>query len=124
MPCTSLCGDVREPWQAPCPAVPGRPDLANWKSRWAALHAALVPHIAAGTVAGVQLGDELLGQCLPLSNMSAVADLIRASWPAAIIYVNEAVGPMVWNRNYCNKTATQGWYGPPAGTAALGLGQG
>jgi|EP01047_Picozoa_sp_COSAG01_P058331 hypothetical protein len=72
--------------------------LPNWESRWAQFRKALTPFIMNGSFAGVQMGDELLGQGLPLSNLTAATNLIRASWPKAIIYVNEALSALVWNR--------------------------
>ena len=72
--------------------------LPDWKARWARFHSALLPFIANQTFAGVQMGDELLGQGLPLANLTAATDAVRASWPGAIIYVNEALSALVWNR--------------------------
>lgn len=69
-----------------------RPD---WIESWAVAFAELQPHLLAGRVAGVFLGDELAWNCIPYSNITAAADLVRASIPRGqgIIYYNEAWPP-------------------------------
>ena len=117
MPYNHLCGDVKPAWcnYLSCMCAVGNSTsgpLSHWRSRWAALRVALAPFIENGTVKGVQMGDELLGQCLSLVNLTSAVELVRSSWPEAIIYVNEAIGPTVWDRNYCNRTVRNGWHGP------------
>ena len=138
MPFNHLCGDVKPAWcnYLTCECAVGNStntSLSHWRHRWAALRAALDPWIQNGTVKGVQMGDELLGQCLSLENLTSAVNLVRSSWPDAIIYLNEAIGPTVWcvvwqpfpfaglpegseahhrNRNYCNRTVRNGWHGP------------
>ena len=62
--------------------------IARWLPTVKRLHAANALH-------GMFLGDELLLQGLPLSNLSALADLIRADFPRDadkkfLIYENDA----------------------------------
>ena len=52
------------------------------------------------------MGDELLGQGTPLSNLSAAIAAVRADWAGAIIYVNEGLAPVVWNRDYAARAIT------------------
>ena len=64
---------------------------ANWRERWLSVVKALKPFIANGTYEGVFMGDELMDSGLPLSNLSSAVSLVRATWPEAVIYVNEGV---------------------------------
>ena len=55
-----------------------RPDVA---SAWAAVAAAAAPLLANGSLIGFNLGDELVWNCLPPSELTAGVDLIRKSFP-------------------------------------------
>jgi hypothetical protein len=117
MPYDHLCGEEKPGWQGGCRhpgdgSGRGNGTLSNWETRWLTLRSALAPYIDNGTIAGVQMGDELLGQCLSLRNLTSAVELIRSTWPGALIYVNEAIGPTVWNRNYCNRTVRNAFHGP------------
>ena len=71
-----------------------RPD---YKASWAERFAILKPLLDSKSAMGVFLGDELAWNCIPFSNISAAADLVRSSIPrgAGIIYYNEAYPPFV-----------------------------
>ena len=63
--------------------------LPGWEDNVDAF-AKTVSNAPAGSVAGVQLGDELVCTGLPLSNLSAIAARLRSRLPRAIfIYTNE-----------------------------------
>jgi hypothetical protein len=68
---------------------------ADWRERWLSVHAALQPYIANKTYEGVFLGDELLDSGLPLSNLTSAVQLVRATWPDAVIAINEGVEVMI-----------------------------
>jgi len=71
-----------------------RPD---YEQRWGQTFLALEPFLKSRAVMGVFLGDELAWSCIPFSNISAAADLVRLSLPRGqgIIYYNEAYPPFV-----------------------------
>jgi hypothetical protein len=61
----------------------------HWEERWRMVHAYMQPWIVNGTFEGVYFGDELMGQGLPLTNLSAAVKLVRSTWPAAVLGYNE-----------------------------------
>ncbi len=69
-----------------------RPD---YESSWAHTFSTLQPLLKSKAAMGVFLGDELAWSCIPFSNISAAADLVRLSIPrgTGIIYYNEAFPP-------------------------------
>jgi len=69
----------------------------DFKQSWAQTFLALEPYLKSRAVMGVFLGDELAWSCIPFSNISAAADLVRSSIPrgSGIIYYNEAYPPFV-----------------------------
>ena len=71
-----------------------RPD---YQTSWAERFAILKPLLDSKSAMGVFLGDELAWSCIPFSNISAAADLVRLSIPrgSGIIYYNEAYPPFV-----------------------------
>jgi hypothetical protein len=71
-----------------------RPD---YEASWSQTFSILEPLLKSRAVMGVFLGDELAWSCIPFSNISAVADLVRLSIPrgSGIIYYNEAFPPFV-----------------------------
>jgi hypothetical protein len=71
-----------------------RPD---YESSWSETFSILEPLLRSKTAMGVFLGDELAWSCIPFSNISAAADLVRSSIPrgSGIIYYNEAFPPFV-----------------------------
>ena len=68
---------------------------ADWRERWLSVHAALQPFIANKTCEGVFLGDELMDSGLSLSNLTSAVDLVRATWPDAVIAINEGFEVMI-----------------------------
>lgn len=62
----------------------------DYRERWTKQWQTIKPLADAGAAIGVFLGDEHLYFGLELSNVKAIADLIRLDWPEAIIYMNEA----------------------------------
>ena len=48
------------------------------------------PAIKSGALKGIFLGDEHVYFGMKMSYVKLIADLIRTSWPNAIIYMNEA----------------------------------
>jgi hypothetical protein len=71
-----------------------RPD---YESSWSQTFSILEPLLKSKAAMGVFLGDELAWSCIPFSNISAAADLVRLSIPrgSGIIYYNEAFPPFV-----------------------------
>jgi hypothetical protein len=67
----------------------------DWRERWLSVHAALQPFIANKTYEGVFLGDELLDSGLPLSNLTSAVQLVRSTWPDAVIAINEGFEVMI-----------------------------
>ena len=81
---------------------PGLRLLDNFTAVWKSWLPTVQQLHAAGALHGVFLGDELLLAGLPLSNLSSLADLIRADFPRGapatepdfIIYENDAYSPI------------------------------
>jgi hypothetical protein len=71
-----------------------RPD---YQASWTQTFSILEPLLKSKAAMGVFLGDELAWSCIPFSNISAAADLVRLSIPrgTGIIYYNEAFPPFV-----------------------------
>ena len=72
---------------------------SRWEERWRIVHAYIQPWIANGSLSGIYFGDELMGQGLPLSNLSAAVKLVRATWPNAVLAYNEDFCTMVTGFN-------------------------
>ena len=72
-----------------------RPDYAE---RWSALAKEAAPLLKAGTALGFNLGDELVWNCVPPEVVAQGAAVVRASFPDAIIWYNEAGGPVIANQ--------------------------
>ena len=68
-----------------------RPDYA---AAWDALAAQAAPLLADGSLWGFNLGDELVWNCLDPANLTVAADAVRASFPTAVIWYNEATPPL------------------------------
>lgn len=64
----------------------------QWRAQLAALVAAAAPDFASGAVVGFNLGDELVWNCLAPSNLTLVADAVRALCPRGkcVLWYNEA----------------------------------
>ena len=71
----------------------------QWQERWKIVHAYIQPWVAKGVLSGVYFGDELMGQGLPLSNLTAAVKLVRATWPSAVLAYNEDVCTMMTGFN-------------------------
>ena len=69
-----------------------RPD--QWQKRWRIVLEYIRPYIRNNTLSGVYFGDELMGQGLPLSNLTAAVKYVRSSWPTAMLAYNEDVCAM------------------------------
>ena len=87
---THPCNDL-----PPCVWRPGLRLLQNFTAVWKIWLPTVKRLHAANALHGMFLGDELLLQGLPLSNLSALADLIRADFPRDadkkfLIYENDA----------------------------------
>jgi hypothetical protein len=54
----------------------------------------------------VFFGDELLGQGLPLSNLTAAVNLVRVTWPDAVLAVNEDFCTVVSGFNQQNESVS------------------
>lgn len=53
--------------------------------------------LANETIIGFNLGDEVVWNCFPIETVHTVSNTLRASFPDAVIWYNEAVGPVVHN---------------------------
>eukprot|EP00038_Savillea_parva_P026607 m.55291 g.55291 ORF g.55291 m.55291 type:complete len:320 (+) comp7592_c0_seq1:224-1183(+) len=64
----------------------------DWESRWSAMVDVGKELLNNGTIIGFNLGDELVWNCIPSSNVSSAAAAVRADFPrgSAIIWYNEA----------------------------------
>ena len=60
--------------------------------------------IKKGAIVGVFLGDEHMWFGVQLSELKAIADEVRLSWPSAIIYSNEAPDIAMCNYRKDNTT--------------------
>ena len=67
----------------------------DWRQRWQLVHTALQPWISNGTFVGVNFGDELIGSGVHLADLTAAVNLVRETWPEAILYYNEDFSVMV-----------------------------
>lgn len=64
--------------------------VAGWQAKVAEYVSKVTPGIADGSIIAVDLGDELVCSGVPLANLTAVADALRAALPSVIrIYTNE-----------------------------------
>jgi hypothetical protein len=99
----SSVADVAEAWSAlgvpslllvdVFTSVPGRMVLqTDWLAQLNALAAAAAPLFASGAALGYNLGDELVWNCLAPSNLTAVANAVRAVCPpsSCVVWYNEA----------------------------------
>jgi hypothetical protein len=70
-----------------------RPD---WPQAWATVAAQAEPLLVNGTILGFNLGDELVWNCLAPTNLTVVANAVRARFPRgrALIWYNEATPPL------------------------------
>jgi hypothetical protein len=75
-----------------------RPD---WQARWQAQAAQVMPLLQSRVISGFNLGDELVWNCLDPSNLTVVANAVRASFPTAILWYNEATPPLASNVDSC-----------------------
>lgn len=80
---------------------------SNWEQLWEQQFAMLKPYIASGAVVGVFLGDEHWYFGVKVSDTALIADRIRADWPQAIIYQNEAPDTVMCGFNKLNETILQ-----------------
>ena len=78
-----------------------RPD---WQASWGALAAQAAPLLESGVIMGFNLGDELVWNCLDPANLTIAANAVRASFPAAILWYNEATPPLANDIDSCGHT--------------------
>ena len=76
----------------------------HYAAAWKAQFAEMQPAIKAGALLGVFLGDEHVYFGMSLGNVKKIADLVRADWPEAIIYMNEAPDVAMCNYRKDNTT--------------------
>lgn len=75
-----------------------RPPLrlrADWRESWARLAEDAAPLVKNGSLIGFQLGDELLYNGLRFEHLAAAAALVRATFPSAVVWLNEAKAAVV-----------------------------
>ena len=77
---------------------------ATYEQEWAALHTTLKPHIASGAIVGIMLGDERMWDGISMANLTRLTRTIRASWPAAILFINEAQDLALCGMNRLNES--------------------
>ena len=76
----------------------------NYKEAWQKQFLEIKPLIDKGIIIGIFLGDEHLYFGVTLAEVKLIADLIRLSWPEAIIYMNDAPDPASCNYDKQNRT--------------------
>ena len=76
--------------------------LAIWNDLWTG---GLQAMSANKTVMGVFLGDELLAAGVNVTELTLIADAVKASWSAAIVYWNEEWAPVVYNSTYMPRSS-------------------
>ena len=76
----------------------------NYKKSFQQQFELMKPAIDTGALKGIFLGDEHVYFGMTMSNVKLIADLIRSSWPKAIIYMNEAPDVAMCNYNKQNIT--------------------
>ena len=76
----------------------------NYKQSWKEQFEKIKPLIDKGNIIGIFLGDEHLYFGVTLAEIKLIADLIRLSWPEAIIYMNDAPDPASCNYDKQNRT--------------------
>ena len=79
----------------------------NYKKSFQKQFALMQPAIKSGALKGIFLGDEHVYFGMKMSYVKLIADLIRTSWPNAIIYMNEAPDVAMCNMNKQNQTIFQ-----------------
>jgi hypothetical protein len=101
--CNSGCKPCPSPLirYGPTPCRSAKPD---WRAYWARTFVKLKPYIANGSVVGINLNDEQMWDGVTVAETAAMADLIKADWPAAIVYQNEAPAIGDCNMNRMNET--------------------
>ena len=62
----------------------------DYRQAWTTAWQELEPLKKNGTMIGVFLGDENIWDGASIANLTTVTDMIKADWPEAIIYINEA----------------------------------
>eukprot|EP00873_Tetraselmis_striata_P014816 jgi/Tetstr1/435080/TSEL_024049.t1 len=62
--------------------------------RWEGVKGAVSRLLASGAIFGIYLGDELIWNGLPPSDLEAVASAVRHDFPRAVIWLNEARPPL------------------------------
>ena len=75
----------------------------NYKEAWQKQFLEIKPLIDKGIIIGIFLGDEHLYFGVTLAEVKLIADLIRLSWPEAIIYMNDAPDPASCNYDKQNR---------------------
>jgi hypothetical protein len=68
----------------------------GWREATDSFVAIMAPLLANGTAVGVFLGDEICCSGVPLSNLTSVANRLRAGLPAALLYTNECSVMGAW----------------------------
>lgn len=76
----------------------------DYKASWEKQYNEMLPAIKSGALLGVFLGDEHLYFGMSLEGVKKIADLIRTTWPSAIIYMNEAPDVAMCNYRKDNTT--------------------
>lgn len=72
---------------------------SDYVQSWAAVVANATPLLANGTIFGFFLGDELTWNGLPYSALLTTVNTVRASFPSATIYYNEAYPVFTEDKN-------------------------
>ena len=76
----------------------------DYKASFHKQFALMQPAIAAKALKGVFLGDEHMYFGMDLAGVKTIADLIRTTWPDAVIYMNEAPDIAMCNYDKQNRT--------------------
>jgi len=68
---------------------------SDWQAAWNSTLAFAQPAFANGTIVGFFLGDENVWNGLPPASLDVAAQAVRAAFPSAIIWTNEAIFPVI-----------------------------
>eukprot|EP00756_Hemistasia_phaeocysticola_P054969 Hpha_TRINITY_DN30886_c0_g1::TRINITY_DN30886_c0_g1_i1::g.155622::m.155622 len=73
----------------------------DWNVSWPAFAAEVAPLLTNGSIIGFNLGDELVWNCLPPAQLLTMSSAVRARFPKAYLWYNEATGPVETGIDFC-----------------------
>jgi len=79
--------------------------VPDYQYAWSTLVTQVTPYLNSGELDGFFLGDELVWNGLNYDSLVTVADLVKQSFPNALVYYNEAYPVVLSNKNAFGKQA-------------------